>query len=175
MQDDASLPIQAQNGNSAQEVTPVDASEPIAEKHHRSVMIKQEFGGPLPPPGFLREYNEVIPGLAERLVQAFDEERTHRHRLEETGLQAEIDDQKASRRERRRGQLCGCAVCIAAIICGTTAAIVAPVAGQLMGGLIGVGGLTGLVYVFITGRTIARHEQSQMKQQTNKKRKKSKK
>ena len=47
----------------------------IAEKTSVSI-------GPLPPPSILKEYEDSIPGSAERILTAADEERKHRHKSE---------------------------------------------------------------------------------------------
>ena len=56
------------------------------------VQITESFSGPLPPPQTLREYNEVVPGLAQEIVDQWKGETTHRHdtidALRETDKQA---------------------------------------------------------------------------------------
>lgn len=42
----------------------------------------EEFSGPLPHPRTLAEYDEALPGLAERLVTAWEEESRHRRSIE---------------------------------------------------------------------------------------------
>ena len=37
------------------------------------------FSGPLPPPGMLKQYEESLPGLAERIVARAEKEQTFRH------------------------------------------------------------------------------------------------
>jgi uncharacterized membrane protein len=122
-------------------------------------MITQEFGGPLPPPSILHGYDEIIPGSAAQFVQAFHDEMEHRRDLEKRSIEAEILDRRASRQERKRGQQCGFIICMTAIIAGAVTAGLAPsVAGQIMGGVIGAGGLTSLVLAFITGRGFTKAE-----------------
>jgi len=40
------------------------------------------FQGPLPPPGLLAEYEQALPGCAERIVKAFEEENAHRRAMD---------------------------------------------------------------------------------------------
>jgi uncharacterized membrane protein len=40
------------------------------------------FSGPLPPPAVLAKYNEVLPGLAERIVALTEQQSAHRQALE---------------------------------------------------------------------------------------------
>ena len=42
-----------------------------------------EWRAPLPPPGVLREYESIIPGSADRLFKTYEEQASHRRRLEE--------------------------------------------------------------------------------------------
>lgn len=56
------------------------------------VQIEHErsFSGPLPPPDFLRQYDAVVPGLADRIVRMAEKQETHRHGLEKQVVAAEI-------------------------------------------------------------------------------------
>ena len=49
------------------------------ERVARIVERHTSFSGPLPPPTALREYDAIMPGLAERLVQMAEQEQDHRH------------------------------------------------------------------------------------------------
>src|SRR5688500_16942969 len=46
--------------------------------------------GPLPPPAILRDYDSIIPGAAERILQMAECEYKHRHSLEDRELNANI-------------------------------------------------------------------------------------
>lgn len=48
----------------------------------RSLIMSASFQGPIPPPETLRGFDEVIPGLAERIVGWVEEETAHRRDLE---------------------------------------------------------------------------------------------
>lgn len=43
------------------------------------MVVQHAFQGPVPPPGMLAEYNKVVPGLANRLVELTEKEQAHRH------------------------------------------------------------------------------------------------
>lgn len=47
----------------------------------QSIVLKH-FQGPVPPLAMLKEYNDVIPGLANRLVELTEKEQSHRHNIE---------------------------------------------------------------------------------------------
>lgn len=49
------------------------------------------FEGPIPPPSILQDYEVVIPGAAERLIKAFEDESTHRRAMEKFKLEADVD------------------------------------------------------------------------------------
>jgi uncharacterized membrane protein len=40
------------------------------------------YSGPLPHPDILRQFNEIVPGLANRIVTQFEEQGRHRRKLE---------------------------------------------------------------------------------------------
>lgn len=45
----------------------------------RLIAISQKFSGPLPPPEMLAQYEDVVPGAAERIIVITEEQ--HRHRM----------------------------------------------------------------------------------------------
>lgn len=113
------------------------------------VSISQTFEGPLPPPSFLKQYEDALPGAADRILVLAESQTSHRIDLEKRLVEAEIDDGKKNRDERRLGQWLGFAICLVAIISGATiSAMGQPYAGVLIGAV----GLTPLVSTFITGR-----------------------
>lgn len=46
----------------------------------REMVVQHAFQGPVPPPAMLAQYNEVVPGLANRLVELTEKEQSHRHK-----------------------------------------------------------------------------------------------
>lgn len=44
--------------------------------------IRAEFSGPLPPPGLLAQYDEVVPGAAERMLKMAESQSAHRQSME---------------------------------------------------------------------------------------------
>lgn len=47
------------------------------------------FHGPLPPPSIMREYDDVVPGAAERIIDMAEKEQAHRHSWEQRALSAD--------------------------------------------------------------------------------------
>ena len=65
--------------------------EPQTRVHVRQSMVRiaheiAEFSGPLPPPSYLREYDIIIPGAADRIISMAEAEQKHRHHWERSAL-----------------------------------------------------------------------------------------
>lgn len=52
------------------------------------------FSGPLPPPEVLDKYNQVVPGLAERILTMAEQQSSHRQQLERTVVESNAFVQK---------------------------------------------------------------------------------
>ena len=99
------------------------------------------FRGPLPSPQALREYNNAIPGLGERIVSSWEDESRHRRGLERRIVDAAIANQS-------RGQLIAAA--IALVIAGGGIVLIA--LGHDIAGLIAlIPNLVALVGLFLYG------------------------
>lgn len=101
---------------------------------------------PLPPPAALRELEAVVPGVAERIVKAWEDEMTHRrstdHREMTVGerlAQSHIDQAKL-------GLWCGFAVVIVAML---IALVLGLTGHDALAGVIGGLDLVGLAAVFV--------------------------
>jgi uncharacterized membrane protein len=103
----------------------------------------QQWTGPLPPPAALEQFERVIPGSAERILQMAEREQAHRIGQENKGLRAEIEDST-------RGQWLGGIVAFSAI---AGAALNSVFGGpwQASVALVGVP-ILGAVQAFIRGR-----------------------
>ncbi len=56
----------------------------------RELSLSSQFSGPLPPPSLLKAYNDVVPGLAERIVAQAESQTQHRMQLEKTVVESDI-------------------------------------------------------------------------------------
>lgn len=70
--------------NRGQNDVVITASSPTAARQqalNERLVLQNElwFAGPLPHLGMLKAYNEVIPGLGERIVSQFERQAEHRH------------------------------------------------------------------------------------------------
>lgn len=54
------------------------------------------WSAPLPPPPLLQQYDEVLPGLAERIISLAEREQTHRHFLDRSWVRYRVTGQWAA-------------------------------------------------------------------------------
>ena len=105
-------------------------------------MHYEETSGPLPSAAELGRYDEVLPGLASRIVELTEREQSHRHDMEHAVVKAEI-------RNASRGQLCGFAIVFIVLFAG----IGFLAAGHTIAGLVAtLVPLAVLVGVFVSGK-----------------------
>lgn len=100
------------------------------------------FSGPLPPPAILRQYDEIQPGFAERLLRLTEDEASHRREVTARAQRYEVF-------ETTLGQVFGLLVALAAL--GTTVwlgVLGLEAAASIVGGTT----IVGLVGAFIAGR-----------------------
>jgi uncharacterized membrane protein len=134
-----------------------DQIQDAKSKNHQKLTTRQvsataSFIGPLPPPSILKQYDEVNPGLANRIVRMAETEADHRRQIEKKALDADIRFADKEYIERRIGQFLGFGIGVIALIVGAVVAI----HGQpWAGSFIGTGGVVGLVTAFIYGRRAA--------------------
>lgn len=110
------------------------------------------FSGPLPTPETLEAFDRVLPGLAREIVDRSELEMRHRHKLDSAALSARVEDQRAARTERARGQYMAFAIVIIMVAGGISLTVIghAVVGAGMMGTT-----LIGLVSVFITGKLVS--------------------
>lgn len=104
--------------------------------------VSQRYSGPIPPPKMLEEYEGVLSGSADRILAMAEKEQAHRHTLEDRAVSAEIS-------KDRRGQNYAL-LCSLLIILGSLGLIA--MGREISGTLLAGGTLTGLAYIFITGK-----------------------
>ena len=121
--------------------SPVEVPESEAELEELLVRVSEKFTGPIPPPSIMKQYEEILPGSADRILKMAENQSEHRQSLEKQRL-------SFSNRAVRRGQIFGLVIGIVAIVTGGyTALNGAPIPG----GFIGTTGVVGLVAVFVIG------------------------
>lgn len=122
--------------------------EDQAEEVIQMIVHKQEFSGPFPPPNVLNSYEQVQEGFADRVMALTEKQQKHRHDIESRSVDAAISAEK-------RGQNYALFLSVLIII----GSIYLIDAGKEWSGSILAGGtLTGLAYIFITGRKQAQKD-----------------
>jgi len=108
-------------------------------EHPTLVGVHQRFSGPLPPPAVLKQYDDVAPGSAERIIKKFESQTEHRIKLESivvwTGSIKELG-----------GLVCGFIIAMTAIIGGIYTALQGL---PFLGGSLSFSGLAALVGAFL--------------------------
>jgi len=122
-------------------------------KEVQEVQVVQEaYSGPLPHPAILQQYNKIVPGAAERILEMAEQNAKHRRNLQFAAL-------KAQKSEIRIGQLFGFGIGISAL----STSIVAMYFGfPAVAGIIGGTTVVGLVTVFVIGRSSSRSSPNNM-------------
>jgi uncharacterized membrane protein len=107
------------------------------------VQIRREIHrGPLPSPAMLREYEDVVPGLAERIVRLTEKEQDHRHYSDKRNFDDSLDIAK-------RGQHYGLVVVLVGFFISAALVLLGhPIPGTIIGGI----DLVALATVFVIGQ-----------------------
>ena len=127
---------------------PKDLEKLIHDKPTRDRVISvvaqyaRFWGGPLPAPENLKEYDIIIPGLAERIVKMAETQSAHR-----TGLEARVVNSQLI--ESRTGQFLGF---IIALVCIGSAVWLAQNNHDGVAGILAGTTLVGLVAIFVVGK-----------------------
>lgn len=68
------------------------------QEHGQAQLIhtSTSYGGPFPPPVLLREFEDILPGAAERIFKFSEREQQHRHETEKTQVDALAMSTKAN-------------------------------------------------------------------------------
>ena len=106
------------------------------------------FRGPVPPPSLLKEYDQVIPDGAERILKMAENQSEHRIALEKLAISEQLS-------QSRRGQHYGFILGLVGLI---LASILAIMGHDTVAGIFGTTTIIGLVTVFVIGRKKQREE-----------------
>jgi uncharacterized membrane protein len=114
----------------------------------RVTAAKSSFSGPLPPPEILEKYEQIYPGAAKIILDAFQDQGKHRQALERAVV-------RQGARDSLVGLIFAFIIGITTILTGGYCIIIGqPFAGAFLGG----SGLSGLVGTFIYGSRERRQE-----------------
>jgi uncharacterized membrane protein len=119
----------------------VDPSNPgISRAIQFSLML---FGGPIPPPSLLAEYNKAMPGLGDKIVGWTEQQRDHRQSMERERL-------RGSQNRQNRGQLIAALVAFWGL---TLSAVVGIWGSPWVGGILAVVSVGGPVAAIVLANT----------------------
>lgn len=117
-----------------------------------ALILERFYAGPLPHPTILKQFEEFIPGSADRILKIFEEQTTHRQYLEKSREEhnqfIEKKNLENNHKQITTGQFLGFFICLAALTSGTICALLGAV---IPGSLFGTAGVAGLAAVFIYG------------------------
>ena len=118
------------------------AHQPPASRQQTVSVSTTVVSGPLPSPEILIQYNQAVPGAAERIIAMAEHDFAHLQTMEKMRLSAFYQD-------RRLGQIFG--FCIAVIALGGSV-FLAITGHEQTASVIGGSTLVALVSVFVFGR-----------------------
>jgi uncharacterized membrane protein len=103
----------------------------------RLVSLRQEiFSGPLPDPSTLKEYEELLPGSAERVIDMAERAIVHHQEMEAKQVENDAISNREAWSRSRLGAILGCIVALA--FAGVSLGFVLaghPTAGAVLGSL----------------------------------------
>src|SRR5690606_2205727 len=108
----------------------------------RIIAASESHSGWLPTPKYLREYDEILPGLAERIVALPEREQAHRHRVVEQVVRDDTTLKKLGQTLAMASLILLLAVSVLLIALGEYA----------WGARIAIFGIVGVVGIFVTGK-----------------------
>lgn len=67
---------------------------PEVARRITQIAVSEQFSGPMPHPRHLREYDEVLPGAAERILSMAESNLQHNISMDQSMVNAEVADRK---------------------------------------------------------------------------------
>lgn len=120
--------------------TPINAQPHNPQPNHQVVVTTEEYEGLIPHPRLMREWNDIVPGSAERIFTRFETQSDHRMAMESRVIRANNFKQIA-------GPIFGFVVAMTALLGGIYTALQGH---PFLGGTLSFAGLALLVGAFIT-------------------------
>ena len=125
----------------------------VVTQTHKSV----SFSGPLPVPAYLAQYEEILPGSAERILKMAEEQSDHRRSLETKVINSGVSDSK-------KGLWFGFLIGIGGL---GVVSYCASLGFQVLAGIIAALDLGSLVGIFVYGSQQKKNERVQKEKETN--------
>lgn len=108
-----------------------------------SVLISEQFSGPIAHPRHLREYEEICKGAAERIISMAEKRNDHHISMERSAMDSEVSDRELG--------MCFGAVLFASLICSALVAALISADVKIVGAFLSAAAIGG-VGLFIKGR-----------------------
>lgn len=128
-----------------------------AEQEREIDLIIEQFSGPVLPPTILKQYNDIDPTFANRLIELTEKEQTHRHKSDHELLVVQSDDFKRNYTYRMRGQLYGFVISIVSIVCGV---FLVSTDHEVFGGLLSLSSIAVLAGVFVKAHLAEKNDKN---------------
>jgi len=116
----------------------------ISVRHEKS----EFYQGPIPSPEVLERIEQICPGATLKIITMAENQHNHRIDIENKVVASNI-------RSSDHGRVCGFVIGMTSIICGT---LLGMFGHEFSGSVLGGGGITGLVSVFVYGAHSNRKE-----------------
>lgn len=132
--------MSSRNKNKYKSVRSNKAAPPTQQKQATSTsqITHQQFSGPIPPPTILSDYNNIVPGAAERILRMAEDDASHQRNIERLAI-------TSTKNEVRIGQFFGLIVSLAVLaLAGFAVLHGQPWVATLLGG----GTLVGIITAF---------------------------
>ena len=81
-----------------------------------SLVQEERFSGPIAHPRHLREYDDILPGSANRIITMAENNLEHAHHMQRTAIAADVQDMKDG---RRFGFAALIILILSALLCGS--------------------------------------------------------
>lgn len=114
-----------------------ESSQLFLQERYRAI----QFQGPIPPPKIFEQYEQAVPGSADRIIKLAEQDQVQDHSMEKQG-------QSTHHTLLLRGQGLSFATAIVAMICGT--ALIA-IGSETVGSVMAIGSLATCAALYIRG------------------------
>jgi uncharacterized membrane protein len=79
-------------------VEQLEKLSPVQRKHVIQTVVKEEYSGPIPPPEMLKQFNDIIPDGADRIMKMAESQSMHRQEIEKMAVMSNVDNSKRGQR-----------------------------------------------------------------------------
>ena len=130
-----------------------DVPERSYPGENQAIVQHTSFQGPIPHPEILAEYEEILPGAADRILQMAEKESAHRHNLEKHDAEGALELNRRNESLSFYSGICGQVVAGAITISAIAGGVICILNGQIWsGGFLGGFPIAAIVYIFIAYR-----------------------